>query len=57
MTSVPKQAVVIGTSAGGIGALSVILPALPKDYPFANSCGRSFCRLINQVYSLESIQH
>jgi two-component system, chemotaxis family, protein-glutamate methylesterase/glutaminase len=27
------QAIVIGTSAGGVEALSAILPALPKDYP------------------------
>lgn len=29
----PIEAVVIGASAGGIKALSVILPALPGDYP------------------------
>ena len=29
----PVQAVVIGVSAGGIKALSVILPALPADFP------------------------
>lgn len=30
----PKGAVVIGASAGALGALSSILPPLPADYPF-----------------------
>ena len=33
MTRVPPRAVVIGASAGAIQALSLILPALPADYP------------------------
>lgn len=33
MSPVPPRAVVIGASAGAIQALSVLLPALPADYP------------------------
>jgi two-component system chemotaxis response regulator CheB len=33
MTTDRPEAVVIGVSAGGLKALSVILPALPRDYP------------------------
>ena len=31
----PPEAVVIGASAGAVDALSVLLPALPADYPLA----------------------
>lgn len=33
MTSERPRAIVIGTSAGAVGALSQILPALPADFP------------------------
>ncbi|WP_088251637.1 chemotaxis protein CheB [Fimbriiglobus ruber] len=33
MTSAPIEAVVVGASAGALEALSVLLPALPTDYP------------------------
>ncbi|ESQ76158.1 chemotaxis protein CheB [Asticcacaulis sp. AC402] len=33
VTGVPKEAIVIGASAGGVEALSAILPHLPADYP------------------------
>jgi two-component system chemotaxis response regulator CheB len=33
MSSVKREAIVIGASAGGIGALSEILPQLPANYP------------------------
>ncbi len=34
-TATPPSAVVIGASVGAIKALSIILPALPANYPFA----------------------
>lgn len=33
MTAAPIQAVVIGASAGAVQALSILLPALPADFP------------------------